>query len=355
MRRLVAAGVIVVVSAVAGVVVLSGDGTKTAALAGRKPPGSGPAIAFRVVYRVDDRAGPEARSQTDVVLIRRPFEARIEHRDGPPPGGPLLSGSLMDAGSTSSLAADGSVTLHSDRAAGPLLGSFAVAALQDGVRAGVAESLGDGSVTGEACSRFAYRLSGAEPLAKPTERERVEVCVTADGILLSETVRLEGRVVRSAEAVEVNRSPAIPASAFDGRRGMRAGAAGDGLVSATEVRDGPPPPDFDVASLSAPAGFRPGRQATEIRRLGPGGPPRVTYVESFVADAEVVTVEQFLLVPGPAWPDDQGRPVDVGPGRSGRVVYRPGWVELRTTAAGHAVRVTAPTEALALAVAHPLS
>lgn len=353
MRRLVAAGVMVVVSAAAGVVVLSGDGAKTAAVAGRKPPGPGPAIAFRVVYRVDDRAGPEARSQTDVVLIRRPLEARIEHRDGPPPGGPLLSGSLMDAGSTSSLAADGSVTLHSDRAPGQLLGSFALTALRDGVRAGVAESLGDGSVAGELCSRFAYRLSGTEPLAPPTERERVEVCVTADGIPLSETVRLEGRVVRSAEAVEVDRSPAIAASTFDGRRGMRPGA-GDGLVSAAEVRDGPPPPDFDVASLSAPAGFRPGRRATEIRRLGPAGPPRVTYVESFVAGTEVVTVEQLLVVPGPAWPDDEGVPVDVGLGRSGRVVYRPGWVELRTNAAGHPVRVTAPTEALALAVAHLL-
>jgi hypothetical protein len=354
MRRLVAAGVIVVVSAVAGVVVLSGDGAKTAAVAGRELPGPGPAAAFRVVYRVDDRAGPEARSQTDVVLIRRPFEARIEHRGGSPPGGPLLSGSLMDAGSTSSLAADGSATLHSARAPGPLLGSFAPTALQDGVRAGVAQSLGDGAVAGEPCAGFAYRLSGTEPLAPPTERERVEVCVTADGILLSETVRLEGRLVRSAEAVEVDRSPAIPVAAFDGRRRTRAGAADDGLVSATEVRDGPPPPDFGVASLTAPAGFRPGRRATEIRRLGPDGPPRAAYVESFVAGIEVVTVEQLLLGPGPAWPEDEGLPIDIGPGRSGRVVYRPGWVELRTTAAGHPLRVTAPNGALALAIARPL-
>ena len=354
MRRLVAAGVIVVVGAIAGIVVLSGDGAKTAAVAGREPPGSGPAAAFRVVYRVDDRAGPEARSQTDVVLIRRPFEARIEHRDGPPPGGPLLSGSLMDAQSTSSLAADGSVTLHSDRAPGPLLGSITLTALEDGVRAGVAESLGDGSAAGEPCSRFAYRLSGTEPLAPPTERERVDVCVTADGILLSETVRLEGRVVRSAEAVEVNRSPAIPGDTFDGRRGTGSGAAGDGFVSDGEVRDGPPPPDFAVASLTAPVGFRPGRRATAIRRLGPDGPPRVGYVESFVSGADVVTVEQLLLGPGPAWSGDEGLPVDVGPGRSGRVVYRPGWVELRTMAAGHPLRVTAPTGALALAIARPL-
>lgn len=354
MKRLVAAGSILVVSTVAGSVVLSGDGAKTAAVAGRKLPGSTPATTFRVVYRVDDRAGPQARSQTDVVLMRRPFEARIEHRDGPPPGGPLLSASLMDARSTSSLAADGTVTLHTDRAPGPLLGSFAVTALQDGVAAGVAESLGDGSIAAEPCSRFAYRLSGAEPLAPPTERERVEVCVTADGILLSETVRLEGRVVRSAEAVEVDRSPAIPVGAFDGRPDQRPGVAGDGLVSATEVRDGPPPPDFAVASLTAPAGFHPGRRATEIRRLGPAGPPRVAYVASFVAGAEVVTVEQLLLVPGPAWLEGEGLPVDVGPGRSGRIVYRPGWVELRTTAAGHPVRVTAPTGTLALAIARPL-
>jgi hypothetical protein len=354
MRRLVAAAVVVVASAVAGIVVLSGDGAKTAAVAGRQLPGPWPAAAFRVVYRVDDRAGPEARSQTDVVLVRRPFEARIEHRDGPPPGGPLLSGSLMDPRSTSSLAADGSATLRSDRAPGPLLGSFALSALQDGVLAGVAESLGNGSVAGQPCSRFAYRLSGTEPLARPTEVERVEVCVTADSILLSETVRLEGRVVRSAEAVEIDRSPAIPAGAFDGRRDQRAGVAGDGLVSATEVRDGPPPPDFAVASLTAPAGFRPGRRATEIRRLGPDGPPRIAYGESFVAGAEVVTVEQLLLVPGPAWPEAEGLPVDIGHGRSGRIVYRPGWVELRTTAAGHPIRVTAPTGTLAVAIARAL-
>ncbi len=349
-----AAGVIVAVSAVAGVVVLLGDGPKTAAVAGGELRGPGAAAVSRVVYRVDDRAGPEARSQTDVVLIRRPFEARIEHRDGPPPGGPLLSGSLMDAQSTSLLVADGSVTLRTDRAPGQLLGSFALTALQDGVRAGVAESLGDGSAAGQPCSRFAYRLSGTEPLAPPTERERVEVCVTADGIPLSETVRLEGRVVRSAEAMEVDRSPTVPKGAFDGRRGKHAGAAGEGLVSATEVRDGPPPPDFGVAPVAAPAGFRPGRQATEIRRLGPDGPPRAAYVESFVAGTEVVTVERVLLGPGPAWREDEGLPVDVGPGRSGRMVYRPGWVELRTTAAGRPVRVTALTGALAVAVARPL-
>src|SRR5581483_4429215 len=45
------------------------------------------AAAFRVVYKVDDTAGPELQVSTDVLQVQEPWNARLEHRDGPPPGG----------------------------------------------------------------------------------------------------------------------------------------------------------------------------------------------------------------------------------------------------------------------------
>jgi hypothetical protein len=73
-----------------------------------------PAAAFTVVYRVEDTAGPQARVQTDYLAVRRPFDVRLEHRDGPPPGGTVLAGSIVTRQSEITLggSGDGLTTAH---------------------------------------------------------------------------------------------------------------------------------------------------------------------------------------------------------------------------------------------------
>ncbi|HKN90729.1 MAG TPA: hypothetical protein VJ622_10640, partial [Acidimicrobiia bacterium] len=43
------------------------------------------AAAFRVVYRVEDTAGPAKQISTDVIQVAEPSDGLLEHRDGPPP------------------------------------------------------------------------------------------------------------------------------------------------------------------------------------------------------------------------------------------------------------------------------
>ena len=56
----------------------------------------------------------------------------------------------------------------------------------------------------------------------------------------------------------------------------------------------------------------------------------------------------------PTWSADEGTPVELGGKRSGRVIYRTGWAEIRVSLEGKSVRVTASRPALALAVAKTL-
>ena len=54
------------------------------------------AAAFRVVYRVEDTAGPELRILTDVIQVGLPWNGLLERREGPPPGGTVLLSTVQN-------------------------------------------------------------------------------------------------------------------------------------------------------------------------------------------------------------------------------------------------------------------
>ncbi len=54
------------------------------------------AAAFRVVYRVEDTAGPELRLLTDVIQVGLPWNSFLERREGPPPGGTVLLSTVQN-------------------------------------------------------------------------------------------------------------------------------------------------------------------------------------------------------------------------------------------------------------------
>lgn len=312
------------------------------------PPAVAPAAAYRAVYRVDDTAGPEHRVQTDVVEVQRPDRLRVEHRDGPPPGGTVHSGSVVNRGRTVTLpeglvgyATPLTLALDTDMVAAP--------ALRAATDAGRAEQHEQTSVHGERCTTYMYRHSGTEPLATGDDRDHVESCVTPDGIMAREVVTVAGRRARVAELASLDRSPHFGAGDF-ATPGDIAPAA-----SVTErVIEGRPTAEKAVRGV-APAGFHLDRELTDTRQEG-DAPLLPYFLQSFAGGGEFVVVQQLMLRESayPPWTPSGSTHVDLGDGRSAEEMYHTGFVEEQTVLDGYPVRVLASRPELARHVAATL-
>jgi hypothetical protein len=351
-RRWIVGLVILVVAggAVAGWTVLVGgkEGGSRRPRGGSAPgrPPAAAAGAFRVVYRVEDSAGPETRILTSVVAVRRPYEARLESREGPPPGGNVLSATVTNRNHQFALSGGDQEDYGFEVSPATAPQTYAVGALRAGVEAGVAADSGEDVVLGERCTRFVYLKGGTEPLAPANDSQRVESCVTGDGILLREAVTLGGRRVRLAEAVTVERSAAFPPETFfTGRKPVR----GSPFSAQQIVAEGKAPGDVKLLLSAVPPGFHLDRRVTVQRSGGPGSPPRLFYNEAFLGGPELVVTEQFVQQGvGPPWPAEEGTPQDLGGRRTGRLVIHAGSVEVRLEKRGTHARVFAPRLDLAL-------
>jgi hypothetical protein len=336
--------------AVAGWKVLSGDGEEESRRPnGGSPPGRPsvvPAGAFRVVYRVEDSAGPETRMLTSVVAVRRPYEARLESREGAPPGGNVLSATVTNRNHQFALSGADQEDYGFEVTPATAPQTYAVGALRAGVDAGVAAESGEDVVLGERCTRFVYLKGGTEPLALANDSQRVESCVTGDGILLREAVTLGGRRVRLAEAVTVARSPNFPPETFfTGRKPAR----GSPFAAVRIVAEGKTPSDVKLLLSAVPPGFSVDQRVSVQRAGGPGSPPRLFFNEAFLGGPELVVTEQLIQQGvGSPWPAEEGTPQDLGGGRTGRLVVHAGSVEVRVEVEGTHARVFAPRLDLAL-------
>jgi len=316
------------------------------------PPGAPRAEAFRVVYRVEDTAGPQPMTSTDVIQVGEPWNGLLEHRDGPPPGGAVLSATVQNERFTFNTA-QGSTGFATRRIPGILSQAPSPEALAAAAGAGLVERSGDATVAGEACTRWTYKASN-EVLARGTAEEHTESCVTADGVPLREAITLQGRLVRVAEAVQVDRHPPVTAETFQSQRDPS--HEGNGLLESDQLVEEGPRSGKAIVKVTVPKGFAPARQVTVNRQAGENSPPITLYVQGFAAGADLVTTEQVTTPGNPPWPADQGQPVDLGTKKlSGRIAYRVGWAEVRVMVDGStAVRVSSPRPALAIAVAKTL-
>jgi hypothetical protein len=316
-------------------------------------PGSPPvhlAAAYRAVYRVDDTAGPQPREQTDVVSVRRPGEVRVEHHDGPPPGGRIFSGTIVNRSAQ---------TFLPDRSKGfatPLTAVLdpdvfsepALAAAADGGRVA---RLGLGSVLGQQCTRYLYHHSGSEPLSRGDDQEKVEVCVTSDDIMLRQTVTLAGRLVRLAEVVQLDRSPSFAPDVFASGSGETAA----GAQVTEKVVEGRPTDAGATVGGEAPKGFHLDRQLTDSHQEI-DTPLLPFYIESYVRGGEFLISQQLLVSNGGGrpWQSSGGAPITLPGGQTGQVLYHSGYVEVQTTVNGYPVRVLASGAELASSFAGTL-
>ncbi len=341
MATLVAAVVVIGLGAAGFLVWLSRQSDSAVAAPG--PPPVRPAASYRAVYRVADTAGPQLREQTDVVEVRRPDEVRVEHHEGPPPGGRIFSGSIVNRTAQ---------TFLPDRNKGyatPLTAVltpdvFSEPALAAAADAGTVARLGLGSVLGQQCSRYLYHHGGGEALSRGDDQERVEVCVTADDVMLRQAVTLAGRVVRLAEVVRLDRSPAFP----DGEFSSATGDTAAGAQITEKVVEGRPTDAGAVVSGQAPAGFHLDRRLTDSHQEI-DTPLLPFYIESFVRDSEFAISQQLLTGNGASrpWQSAGGSPVTLADGRTGQILYHTGYVEVQTVVNGSPVRVLASSAELA--------
>jgi hypothetical protein len=353
-QRVVAALIATVVVIGAGatgfLVWMSRQGDASAGGAAPPPPSVHAAARYRAVYRVVDSAGPQVIDQTDVVSVRRPDEVRVEHHEGAPPGGRIFSGSIINRTSQ---------TFLPDRSKGfatPLTvvlnpNVFSEPALSAAAEAGAVARLGLGSVAGQQCTRYLYRDTGTETLARGDEQQKVEVCVTTDDILLRQVVTLAGRQVRLSEAVQLDRSPAFSADEFT----PGAGANSRGAEATERVVEGRPTGAGTLVAPELPSGFRLDRQLTDSHQEI-DTPLLPFYIESWVRGGEFADTEQLMIANGAdrPWQSSGGTPVTLSGGLTGQILYHPGYVEVQTTLGGYPVRVLASSAELATYVAGTL-
>src|SRR5438270_3806470 len=282
------------------------------------------AVAFRVVYKVTDTAGPEPRISTDVIQVGEPWNGLLEHRDGPPPGTTVLSSTVQNQRFTLN-AAQGSTGFATRRIPGVLATAPSPEALDAAAAAGLVDRTGDSTVAGEPCTRWTYKAANAI-LARGTSEQQVESCITPDGVPLREAITLQSRVVRVAEAIQVDRHPPVTPDPFqtgrDPGRGQGGGPGGGQALLETEqqVTEGARSGKA-IVSVTAPQGFRVTRQVTVDRQAGENSPPIKLYVQAFESGADLVTTEQVTTPGSPPWPADEGQAVDLGGKRTGRIGY----------------------------------
>jgi len=301
------------------------------------------AYALEVAVEAEDGR----RVRVERVLVRRPFEGRVE-RLGSPPGATDLS----SFGVIGVLADDGrsSVTVIRPE---PGVGDIApLPALEAARRRGHAALRERRRITGLSRQCQVYRLGGSleEPALVPwdgDDRNYTDVCIDGRGLVLEEVGVRDGRTTERRLVTVVDTSPEIPTGAFsvpDGA-GTPGGSGGASLTPLGAHAD------LRWRSTVVPAGFRlRGRYAVVPE---PGGVPASrpeplvsAVVEVLVRDGELLVVEHGVTQGGQQAfaPHPFGIAVDLGTAGPGQLVLGPRLSEVRASQGeGRYVRVYGTT------------
>src|SRR5437763_9722044 len=235
------------------------------------------AVAFRVVYRVDDTAGAQKMIATDIVQVGEPWSGLLEHRDGPPPGGAVVSATIQNQRFTFNTS-QGSVGFSTRRIPGPLTQAPSPESLEAAAAAGLVERSGDVTVAGEPCTNWTFKASN-EVLARGTTEEHTESCITADGVPLREAITLQGKLVRVAEAVQIDRHPPVTPDTFQSQRDP--GKEGNGLLESDQLVEEGQKTGTTIVKVTPPDGFNVTRQVSITRQAGENSAPVGSYVQGF--------------------------------------------------------------------------
>ena len=176
----------------------------------REAPGppalTAPAPEYRIVYRIDDTAGGTRVTTTEEARVRRPFDARIERRNGPPPGGETISVQISRLGRLA-LPSDGEAPLTLAVPPGLAVTDLRFdPALDWLIDQEVVDTGPRRTIAGRTCAviRLGAPPATGEPVRyEPGSDDYTDECIDAAGLVLEEVWVSGGTRVRRKVAVEV--------------------------------------------------------------------------------------------------------------------------------------------------------
>jgi len=271
--------------------------------------------SYRAVYRAEAYRGPEVTESTEEIRVQRPFNGRVEIREGAPPGGAGQFSGRSTYGTYANYTEGGAAQIADD-APTVALGDIRVAAMIDELVAQRLFVLGDRR---RALDRECQTYRTGSPLQSlkitaPTATDYVDVCLDGAGLILEEVTVAGGavtqRLTATSQELDIPFDPVI--FSIEGPRI----AADQGGSVVTEVdRTIAPAPGY-WALDTPPAGF------THRGRYLVAGKAQ-SYVDVYVRGIDLVTIRQGQPGAEPELADaTPGREVDLGPLGTAQLLLR---------------------------------
>jgi hypothetical protein len=281
--------------------------------------------SYRIVYRLESRAGGELVVSTERLWVRRPFESRQESWSGPPPGTKRTSTSINAFGRIRFNNAGFNVApapAPQDRRVDALL--------QEAERGGYVDVRELRRVAGRTCRihRIAGEGQSGSLLRLEDDAETYsDTCLDEAGLALEEVSVVDGDLLTRKLAVEVDESPELDDEMFRPGEVELSVRQGGGSVKEAEPTSRPPGTFWELPD--EPRGFeRQGRYAVIPPQAGFDDPTQRSGIITFVTDVwvrgiDVLIIEQGATLGGrdPFAADPNARKVQVGELGRGEVLY----------------------------------
>lgn len=290
--------------------------------------------SYRIVYRVEARAGEEVSVSTDVLEVRRPFDARTTALQGPPPGDREVSVRVSTLGRLAS----GTQAVFAITPGPPASDRRPAAVLSEAVDAGYAEERERRMVAGRACRVVRIGgdpgVRGLRPVAE-SPRDYTDVCIDEAGLALEEALFLEEELILRRVAVEVDEDPGLSDELFEVGDVSLDFRQGGGSVQRVSPTSRTPGTFWELSD--APEGFEHrGRYAVIPPQEGFGDPLRRGSIVALVADVWVAGIDVLVVEQGgtierrdPFAADPNAQTVDLGDLGEGELRYGLASSELR--------------------------
>lgn len=209
---------------------------------------------YRIVYRLDDPNGT-IPTETDRVVVRPPFESRLETGPGLPPGGQTTSVQVATRDTLRIGGVDNAATIA--RVPGLAPSTIRLAPIVDAaLAAGLLELREQREVIGRRCQVYRSGSTfGAGPLVPITAEEFADTCVDGQGLLLEETLFVEGDASYRRTAVEVDLDHRPTDDAFQTGPISAPVDQGGGAVTRAEPDSRPEGRFFELPDEAVPAGY----------------------------------------------------------------------------------------------------
>jgi hypothetical protein len=356
-KKAIAAGTGVVAVAVVVYVLWPGPNLRTgsAVVSSAQSVGGGRVpVAYRIVYRHEDRSGGRLSVSTEVLSVRRPFEGRDDTRR---------------AGKIVGTTVNGFTRVKTERVILALPPAVAPQDLRpdvfvpQAVRDGYAQLRETRRVLGRTCRvvRSATESgSGTVPPLRKAAGSYIDRCFDDSGMMLEQVSYIGDRLADRRLATRVDESPSFDAKEFDVSGPTLPANMGGGSVK--QLTDTSRLPGSFWMLPSVPKGLsHRGRYAvvppqSELTDFEHRSSIVATVDDVWVGGPDVLVVEQGGTLGGAAafGPDANARSVSVGALGSGELLssYRGTEIRVKTDKAGHFVIVSgtfAPDRLLAIA------